>query len=264
MTLSACGDIEALYEYTPFGEALPLTAKASREKYIGKETDFETGFADHGVRKYSAENGLFTCPDVLWEKYAGWSPYHYTRNNPIGRKDFNGMDDFIYNGSDLYYRDDQENVLWSVPANSGNGSNFNNPESQGVVDSGPILVGSYYVELEEGNPADQSGGGWGKYAWWLQPTISTKIVNKIKGRGGFYLHQDPDENGTAGCIGVVGTKNIEKVKKTLDDYYDEGNKKIDVEVDYDYKEEEKQHRTPLKTPKNEEGDERGNHLEPPM
>jgi RHS repeat-associated protein len=92
MTLDACGEIETMYEYTPFGEALPLTHKQSREKYIGKETDFETGFADHGVRKYSAENGLFTCPDVLWEKYCGWSPYHYCVNNPILWIDDTGYD----------------------------------------------------------------------------------------------------------------------------------------------------------------------------
>jgi RHS repeat-associated protein len=80
-----------LYDYTPFGEALPLSSEQSREKYIGKETDYETSLADHGVRKYDAGIGRFTCPDVLWEKYAGWSPYHYTRNNPINRLDENGL-----------------------------------------------------------------------------------------------------------------------------------------------------------------------------
>jgi len=42
------------------------------------------------VRKYDYETGRFTSTDVLWEKYAGWSPYHYCGNNPISRVDWNG------------------------------------------------------------------------------------------------------------------------------------------------------------------------------
>ncbi len=36
---------------------------------------------------------MFTCPDVLWEKYAAWSSYHYCRNNPISKRDVTGMDE---------------------------------------------------------------------------------------------------------------------------------------------------------------------------
>lgn len=82
-------DISA-YDYSAYGDAENLTNEKSRERYIGKGTDYETGFADHGVRKYSAEAGRFTCPDVLWEKYIGWSPYHYCANNPVMFLDGNG------------------------------------------------------------------------------------------------------------------------------------------------------------------------------
>jgi len=44
------------------------------------------------VRKYDYETGRFTSTDVLWEKYAGWSPYHYCGNNPVSRADWNGKD----------------------------------------------------------------------------------------------------------------------------------------------------------------------------
>ncbi|HRP03163.1 MAG TPA: RHS repeat-associated core domain-containing protein [Candidatus Kapabacteria bacterium] len=46
-----------------------------------------------GVRKYDYEIGRFTSVDLLWEKYTGWTGYQYTRNNPINRIDYNGMDD---------------------------------------------------------------------------------------------------------------------------------------------------------------------------
>ncbi len=51
IALDDCGEIESMHEYTPFGKALPLTRKQNPEKFIGKETNFETGFANHRVRK---------------------------------------------------------------------------------------------------------------------------------------------------------------------------------------------------------------------
>ena len=63
-----------------------------RLAYIGKEKDQESNLGDHGVRKYDYETGHFTSTDVLWEKYAGWSPYHYCGNNPISRVDWNGKE----------------------------------------------------------------------------------------------------------------------------------------------------------------------------
>jgi len=62
-----------------------------RLAYIDKEKDQESNLGVHGVRKYDYETGRFTSTDVLWEKYAGWSPYHYSHNNPISRKDGNGL-----------------------------------------------------------------------------------------------------------------------------------------------------------------------------
>ncbi|HRP03211.1 MAG TPA: RHS repeat-associated core domain-containing protein [Candidatus Kapabacteria bacterium] len=61
--------------------------------YIDKEKDRESKLGDHGVRKYDYEIGRFTSIDPLWEKYTGWTGYQYTRNNPINRIDYNGMND---------------------------------------------------------------------------------------------------------------------------------------------------------------------------
>jgi hypothetical protein len=37
--------------------------------------------------------GRFLCPDGLWAKYVGWTPYQYSQNNPICRSDGNGLED---------------------------------------------------------------------------------------------------------------------------------------------------------------------------
>jgi RHS repeat-associated protein len=58
-----------------------MTTK-TRKTYIGKERDDESYLGDFGVRKYDYAAGRFTSPDVLWEKYMTWSPYHYCGNNP--------------------------------------------------------------------------------------------------------------------------------------------------------------------------------------
>ena len=50
-------------------------------------TQLNTNF---GVRKYDDAVGRFTSIDPLFEKYAGWTPYQYCANNPIGYKDENG------------------------------------------------------------------------------------------------------------------------------------------------------------------------------
>ncbi len=44
------------------------------------------------MRKYDDGLGRFTSIDPLWEKYYGWTPYHYCFNNPVKLKDYSGLD----------------------------------------------------------------------------------------------------------------------------------------------------------------------------
>lgn len=61
--------------------------------------DKESNLADYGVRKYENEVGVFTSIDPLWEQYRSWTPYHYSRNNPIMRLDPSGFADYYdYDG----------------------------------------------------------------------------------------------------------------------------------------------------------------------
>jgi len=84
------GQIVKQFNYAPFGKVLN-TADVNRTKFIGKEKDKESNYADHGVRKYDDEIGRFTSIDPLWEKYYSLTPYQYAGNNPVSFLDGNGM-----------------------------------------------------------------------------------------------------------------------------------------------------------------------------
>jgi hypothetical protein len=43
------------------------------------------------VRKYEYNIGRFTSTDPLFEKYAGWTPYQYSGNNPVNLLDPSGL-----------------------------------------------------------------------------------------------------------------------------------------------------------------------------
>lgn len=63
-------------------------------KFTGKERDEEhnLNWDFFGVRYYDAEIGRWMVRDPLADKHSGWSPYHYTFNNPIRFIDPRGLD----------------------------------------------------------------------------------------------------------------------------------------------------------------------------
>ncbi len=62
------GEIVKQFDYAPFGKVLCSSSNClNRTKFIGKEKDKESNYADHGVRKYDGEIGRFTSIDPLWE-----------------------------------------------------------------------------------------------------------------------------------------------------------------------------------------------------
>ena len=85
------GTVVKSFDYAPFGKVLCSSSNCeNRTKFIGKEKDKESNYADHGVRKYDDEIGRFTSIDPLWEKYYSLTPYQYSLNNPVSLKDING------------------------------------------------------------------------------------------------------------------------------------------------------------------------------
>jgi RHS repeat-associated protein len=73
-------------DYYPFGKILrEYVAQGLPEKFLTTqhERDVETGLDYRGARFYDSEVGRFLGVDPLAGMYAGWSPYHYTLDNPI-------------------------------------------------------------------------------------------------------------------------------------------------------------------------------------
>jgi RHS repeat-associated protein len=86
--------------YDPFGMALTgqhgarFDEPANRYLYNGKELqhDHDLNWYDYGARMYDAALGRWHAIDPMAEKYAAWSPYQYTLNNPVKFIDPDGRD----------------------------------------------------------------------------------------------------------------------------------------------------------------------------
>jgi RHS repeat-associated protein len=83
-------------EYYPFGSAAfqamrNQTETAKRYRYTGKERDEESGLYYHGARYYAPWLARWTAVDPTGIK-DGINDYVYCSNNPVLKKDLNGMD----------------------------------------------------------------------------------------------------------------------------------------------------------------------------
>jgi len=117
-----------------------------------------------------------------------------------------------------------------VRANSGLKSNnpynpdkkdYTDPKYSNLANKGPIPAGRYYFSPDE---VERSSGAWGYFrvklnggaissqvARGLDPTSTNEISEGLGFRGGFYLHGDGGQDGTAGCIGIVSPSDAVKV-----------------------------------------------------
>ena len=77
-----------------------------RYKFTGKERDTETNYDYFGARYYDSNLGRWLTPDPLADKYPGWSPYNYGRNNPIRLIDPNGG--YVVDGNSFIFMNEGE------------------------------------------------------------------------------------------------------------------------------------------------------------
>jgi len=59
------------------------TSGVNKYKFTEKERDTETAYDYFGARYYNNKLGVWLSVDPLAEKYPGWNPYNYTKNNPV-------------------------------------------------------------------------------------------------------------------------------------------------------------------------------------
>jgi RHS repeat-associated protein len=94
---AANGDIEAAYEYGPYGESLRAQgdyAKKNSFRFSTKYTDDETGLVYYGRRYYDSHNGRFVGRDPI-EEQGGLNLYAFVANNTVNRWDYLGMEDLV-------------------------------------------------------------------------------------------------------------------------------------------------------------------------
>ncbi|MDH6355879.1 RHS repeat-associated protein [Dysgonomonas sp. PH5-45] len=96
----ASGRMVQRTDYYPFGMPTMLCSEEGVQpyKYGGKEYDTMNGLNlyDFHARQYDPAIGRFTSIDPMAEKYFGWSPYVYCKNNPLKYIDLDGKETYIY------------------------------------------------------------------------------------------------------------------------------------------------------------------------
>ncbi|MGD9489408.1 MAG: RHS repeat-associated core domain-containing protein [Calditrichaceae bacterium] len=97
VTVNEFGQAEAYNDYYPFGLQMPGRSVNNAMtddiyKFGGKELDEESGLNWYyfGARYYDPAIGRWLSVDPLASSYPSWSPYNYSLNDPIGKRDPDG------------------------------------------------------------------------------------------------------------------------------------------------------------------------------
>jgi len=148
----------------------------------------------------------------------------------ISRIDFDGSQVTVSGAVSKTYR-----AVSGLMANApqAGGVDYTGPEFQDLADKGPIPEGDYYLdpaEVESNPPGRFNVSAWGRYRTRLHETIGTGLMRHAttSRSGGFYLHQDANHNGTAGCIGLWNATDNREIHRLIK----ANSEQIPVHVDY--------------------------------
>jgi len=199
------------FDYAPFGAVLNST-EINRTKFIGKEKDKESNYADHGVRKYDDEIGRFTSIDPLWEKYYSLTPYQYAGNNPVSFLDGNGK-----------WSSSFDNLHKSIVNEAIKGMNL----SEEFVNS--LIVGENFVDKDQVNqfkhnmrsPGEKIENAQEKMENFINDNLEKFYNAKNDKEAGYYLGLATHPNSDGECEGHKGFQiyygiSFDHIKKDFD------------------------------------------------
>jgi RHS repeat-associated protein len=102
--LDESGNIFEARDYDPWGHIIREIDNSdndpTRNKFTGKERDWESGYDYFGARYYNSRIANWTSIDLLLEKHFDWSPYNYVLRNPMVLLD--------PDGKQIYFSEDQD------------------------------------------------------------------------------------------------------------------------------------------------------------
>jgi RHS repeat-associated protein len=117
VTSGVPGQVITAEDFDPWGMVLDGRSYVygnpdQRYKFTGKERDAESGYDYFGARYYDSRIGRWMSVDPLAEKYAGWSPYSYSLNDPVSFYDADGRV-VVNNHANNWF----ENLIGRPPSN---------------------------------------------------------------------------------------------------------------------------------------------------
>ena len=251
--------VVAKYLYDPFGNTLSKAgpiADANTYRFSSQEYHQPSGLSLYLYRAYDPNLQRWLNRDPI-EEEGGLNLYGFVSNNPLQFVDLSGLDWIEYTGEKLTLYDgnigDRTKSKKTCKATSGlNG--FQNPQNTGLKDRGPVPAGDYSINLvpdpNRTAKADRNTGeltsnkdggieivppsfttrngtvvtypGWGTWRARLNPKPKTDT----KKRNYFYFHNSK-KGYSHGCI-----ETCDELLNALKDYRNDGNKAIDVRIDY--------------------------------
>lgn len=168
-TVVKAGLTVAQYDYKPFGKVDWSVGGTKREGYIGKEEDRESLLGDYGVRKYDADIGRFLSVDKLFQQQPGYSPYHYSANDPVNASDPSGLFmNFIKEGDGI--------ITGEKPAQAQSDEPTKEP-------TGPS-TGVVTYNITGGGAVVYSGSGWETLNWGGDGRINNEPDKPLRNTGG--------------------------------------------------------------------------------
>ena len=141
--IDASSEIVQVNAYYPFGLNHGANVNgangAYKYQYNGKELDDDNGlnWNDYGARFYDPAIGRWNGVDPLADSYKRWSPYNYTKDNPIKYIDPDGMgvqtDYYNTKGKNVQHIEDGKNDKFIVLTSSSKAAEVSESISKGEV-----------------------------------------------------------------------------------------------------------------------------------